>query len=486
MAWTWKYSSAYNFGGYKEYRAWIGYDQTNYDTYSRIWWSIGVQMKYGSEYGVTAVASGAASGSCEGYLSSSPGGSWKDVCRKDGYFDVTRSTSKQSKTVTSTAKGKTVSGYGSAGGSGVSVSHTWDVPALASYTVAFNANGGSGAPGTQTKWYGKTLVLSSAKPTRSGYTFIGWSTSSTATSATYAAGSSYTANSAATLYAIWKKNLTLSYNANGGSGAPAAQSATVYNATTSYRFTIPSTKPSRERYNFLGWATSSGATTAAYQPGGTYTISSNATLYAVWEIAYIPPTIGPITAYRVDNTGTEDNEGTFAHITFDWSIDTTYATAVEGITIEGKVNSDTEWTQLWSSTPNDTTGSVAISVLEFPSTGFDKNKTYDLRVIVADDIGSTTTKSFLSQAFYTMHFKPGGKGVAFGAPATYAGFYCAMDMYVKSVGNGNRISLLDAIYPIGSIFLSTNSINPSTLLGGTWVPVTVIRRGTAVVRLRIS
>ena len=49
-------------------------------------------------------------------------------------------------------------------------------------------------------------VTSSTVPTRSGYKFLGWSTSSTATTATYTAGGSYTANAAATLYAVWQKN----------------------------------------------------------------------------------------------------------------------------------------------------------------------------------------------------------------------------------------------------------------------------------------
>ena len=63
-------------------------------------------------------------------------------------------------------------------------------------------HGGSGAPASQTKTHGVTLTLSSTKPTRSGYTFKGWSTSSTATSASYSAGGSYTTNASATLYAV--------------------------------------------------------------------------------------------------------------------------------------------------------------------------------------------------------------------------------------------------------------------------------------------
>lgn len=78
-----------------------------------------------------------------------------------------------------------------------------NIPAKTSYTVSFNANGGSDAPGNQTKWYNETLTLPSTKPTRSGYAFLGWATSSSG-SVAYSAGGSYTSNSGATLYAIWK------------------------------------------------------------------------------------------------------------------------------------------------------------------------------------------------------------------------------------------------------------------------------------------
>lgn len=74
------------------------------------------------------------------------------------------------------------------------------------YTVNYNANGGTGAPDGQIKYHNQNLTLSSIKPTRTGYTFLGWSTSSTATSATYSAGGSFTSNANTTLYAVWQKN----------------------------------------------------------------------------------------------------------------------------------------------------------------------------------------------------------------------------------------------------------------------------------------
>ena len=79
------------------------------------------------------------------------------------------------------------------------------VPTLESYTVAYNANGGSGAPSSQTKYYGVDLTLRSTTPTRTGYTFQGWATSANG-SVAYQAGGTYTSNEAVTLYAVWLVN----------------------------------------------------------------------------------------------------------------------------------------------------------------------------------------------------------------------------------------------------------------------------------------
>ena len=131
----------------------------------------------------------------------------------------------RTKTVTRThsAQTKTYTVVSNNGANDSSVSVSVSVPALKSYTVSFNANSGSGAPASQTKWYGETLTLSTTVPTRTGYKFLGWATSSTATSATYSAGGSYTANSGTTLYAVWEAqaspidsaaNITLGGKAN--------------------------------------------------------------------------------------------------------------------------------------------------------------------------------------------------------------------------------------------------------------------------------
>lgn len=79
----------------------------------------------------------------------------------------------------------------------------------ATYTVSYNANGGTGAPSSQTKTHDVTLTLSSTLPTRTGYTFNRWNTSSTGVGTDYSSGGSYTNNVTVTLYAIWIQNASV-------------------------------------------------------------------------------------------------------------------------------------------------------------------------------------------------------------------------------------------------------------------------------------
>lgn len=158
------------------------------------------------------------------------------------------------------------------------------------YTVFYNANGGSGAPSPQTKSYGQTIYLSDKIPTRSGYTFLGWGLTSSATVAAYQPGEAYYANASRTFYAVWEKNTppapdvyTVRYNANGGFGAPSAQTK-----KQNITLVLSSVKPQRNGYAFCGWATTPTAAAPEYAPGDSYTEDKNITLYAVWR--YSPKT----------------------------------------------------------------------------------------------------------------------------------------------------------------------------------------------------
>lgn len=281
---------------------------------------------------------------------------------------------------------------------------TVTIPKLTSYTVSYNANGGSGAPSAQTKWYGKSLTLSTVKPTRTGYSFQGWATSASG-SVSYAAGASYTSNAAITLYAVWKANTyTIKYNANGGTGAPSSQTKT-YGVTLK----LSTTKPTRDKYNFLGWATSASATTPKYASGANYTTNAAATLYAVWEVAYVTPRISNLSISRCTSDGTTTDDGTYALISCDWASDET----VSSIVVKWKTPSASSWS---SETISATGTSGAINKV-CCSGALSTDSTYVVSITVTDESGSSTLQRTLSSAFFTIDFKSGGKGVAIGKSA---------------------------------------------------------------------
>lgn len=285
----------------------------------------------------------------------------------------------------------------------VNANTTYPVPALTSYTVSYNANGGSGAPSSQTKWYGKSLTLSSSKPTRTGYAFQGWATSSSG-SVAYAAGASYTANAGVTLYAVWKANTyTVKYDANGGTGAPGSQTKT-YGTTLK----LSTTKPTRTNYNFLGWATSKSATTAKYAAGANYTANAAATLYAVWELAYTKPRINNLSVSRCDSSNNVKDDGTSALISFDYECDqaiSSIAVAYESAAHGSGSTTISATAQSGSISQRIFTGSLSVEA------------TYTITVTVTDASGYSVAFATVGGTAYTVDFLAGGNGVAFGKPA---------------------------------------------------------------------
>lgn len=131
----------------------------------------------------------------------------------------------------------------------------------------------------------------------------------------------------------------LSYNANGGSSAPSAQTAEGDGSAT---FTISSTKPTRTGYTFKGWAESaSGA--VKYQPGGSITITANKTLYAVWEISTYTVTYNKGSYGTGTNTTATKNHGT-------------------ALTLKGAIFTRTGYTQTgWSENEDGSTKDYALS-----------------------------------------------------------------------------------------------------------------------------
>ena len=134
------------------------------------------------------------------------------------------------------------------------------------------------------------LILPSAqelKLARSNFDFVGWNMYDEQNWAMYLADTSYSVgltgeqDGVVVLYAAWaeKPVYTISFNADGGTGAPA-----MAQAHEDETICLDAAVPTRPDHTFLGWATSAGAQVPEFSAGGEFTMGSSVvTLYAVWK-----------------------------------------------------------------------------------------------------------------------------------------------------------------------------------------------------------
>ena len=165
---------------------------------------------------------------------------------------------------------------------------------------------------SDTAYNNHTIAISDIKAAasrasvNSGYQIVGWSKESNANPTTWSLNKSGTTacNKGSTIYLVAKNpnpttkyTYTLNYDANGGTGAPSADSWSTTDAAIRYHsFTVKNTIPTREGYVFKGWKAKDGSDTiytggtlcSVSQQGNDVVKNGNTwtrTLYAVWEKA---------------------------------------------------------------------------------------------------------------------------------------------------------------------------------------------------------
>lgn len=155
-----------------------------------------------------------------------------------------------------------------------------------SYSIKFNANGGSGSMSNLSMTYNTAKNLTNNSFTWTGHAFAGWATNATG-DVVYANGQSVnnltaTQNGVVNLYAKWTvNNYKVKFNANGGNGTMADLSMTygVAENLTANSFV-------RTGYTFVGWATSSSGNVAYTDKQSvsnlTATAGATVNLYAKW------------------------------------------------------------------------------------------------------------------------------------------------------------------------------------------------------------
>ena len=160
-------------------------------------------------------------------------------------------------------------------------------------TVTFNKNGASSIGATSRSCtiaatyngtaQGTTCSITSPTITASsGFSVLGWNTSSGSTSSAWTQNTAKSFSSNATYYAVTRSSsqLTATFNKNGATSiGSASQSCYRYNGGSSCNITTPSI--TRSGFTITGWGTSASATSAAVKVNTSVAISSNITYYAV-------------------------------------------------------------------------------------------------------------------------------------------------------------------------------------------------------------
>ena len=200
------------------------------------------------------------------------------------------------------------------GGSGASYTPTTAITLYAQfsgiqYTISYNGNGnGAGtvpASGTfETGGSAYTILGGTNAPTRVGYTFDGWYTTSTGSGGTaYAVGASYSTTANLSLFAKWSaKTHTVTYALDSGSSS--ATTTQLTGKVVGNTVTLPaSSTMSKSGYTFAGWSDG----TSTYAGGATWTVpasDADFTLTAQWTVVTLSY------SYDTNGGGTAPTGGT--------------------------------------------------------------------------------------------------------------------------------------------------------------------------------
>ena len=331
-----------------------------------------------------------------------------------GYSANTTTTlATKSKTISLTTSKQTIkiaASFATGTSSGtVKKSDTITIAARPTYTVTFNANGG-----TKTS---KVTVLNEATTkfpsagTRTGYKMLGWASSASALQPAYSVGANTPQiTSSRTYYAVWQRiTYTATFNVNGGTGTISSGSS-YYNAT----YTFPSSTPEKTNYVFVGWSTNKSATQASYVSGKsiTWKWTANQIFYAVYIEDDIDPVIEDLSAVRVSYDSSsasyiQDDQSEQVYLSFEWVAG---ATSTGGYSSNTSISATIDGTSVYSSTSTSDSGTVALLLND--EYALDEEFTLIVTITDDDNGGSATLSTIIPKGGYPVAISPEGKAIA--------------------------------------------------------------------------
>ena len=224
-------------------------------------------------------------------------------------------------------------------------------------------------------------------------------------------------------------------------------------------------------------------------------------------LSYSAPKITKLSVIRCNNDGTENDQGSYAKVTYSYSITYLNSNSSKGAVLKYKKSSETTWQSL-------TLAAKYMATNETSIIDADSGSSYDIALFISDDFykdsNAVKSQTSVSTGYCIYHVPASGKGITFGGiaegdgfnvkmPATFSGSISAGGNYNGKYVTGTWLQttaatdlgrkppkvavldesgwiysralsslILEAVYPVGSIYMSVNSTSPATLFGGTW------------------
>ena len=175
---------------------------------------------------------------------------------------------------------------------------------------------------------------------------------------------------------------------------------------------------------------------------------------------YAKPVLTGIEIFRCDAQGAEAEDGTH----YSAKATLTYS-SLDGQNVPTLTSAAAASGGGYGAEETLTSGTVHISTAQISA-----DTTYTVRITATDSLGNTAVYyQVLPTRKWAMKFRPTGNGVAFGKAAEYNNtFEITENWSIRVGGKAASEFIRDIVYPVGSIYMSVNSVSPATLFGGTW------------------
>ena len=219
-----------------------------------------------------------------------------------------------------------------------------------------------------------------------------------------------------------------------------------------------------------GLLTSSGTVTLSTKVQDSRGRWSATKTTTVTVLAYSPPKVQSLRAYRVDAAGAADEEGAYLRLDYQYAVSAVNNKNTAKAVIEYKRTTADTWTTLLTATSYSVNTSRAWTTPTFPV-----NYQYDIRLTVTDFFGFSTYTTILPTAEVILDILANGKGIALGKVAEAEGFDLGFDVVGASAVTGA------GILPLGGLLLQWGNVNITPTAAGvaTTAIVTFTRPFTA-------